>query len=187
MITKHSNLRWLSSFVLVVCLGAALAAAQNGDSQKAKPYVPRKIVISPQPVTRDEARKIFEKVNKCLGKVIAAPKAPVAGMAGPQPVSRAEIVDQLNRVFEAAKPAFTYTPKKVGFDPSLLTIKSGDSKAHLETLIAWGCVDRVGPLATSGKDTLGVLEFGDAVGFFMARVAQLSHYPDARFTPELEP
>lgn len=181
---------WLRVVISTAAAGlilVGLAPAQTPDPQRSKPYVPRKIVLSPQPVTRKEAKAIFQKMDICLAKVVHAQKSSDFANAGAQPVTRAEIIDQFAKMFEAASPAFTFTPKKVAFDASLLTVKQPPSRTHLETLIAWGCVDRVGPLATSAKDTLGVLEFGDAVGFFLARIAQLSHYPDPRFTPELEP
>lgn len=174
--------------VCALLLAACLAAAQDGaPPQKAKPYVPRKIVLSPEPVTRDEAKKVIDQVDSALAAVMPAIKKSESPLAGSQPVTRGEVVSEFNRIFESAKPEFKFTPRKVSYDSSLLTLKDATAKSRLQSLIAWGCVDRVGPLATSSKDTLGVLEFGDAVGFLLARVAQLSHMPDPRFTPDLEP
>jgi len=174
--------------VCALLLFACVANAQDGGPpQKAKPYMPRKIVLSPEPVTRDEAKKVIDQVDAALVNVMPSVKKTASSLSGSQPVTRAEVVSEFHRIFDAAKPEFKFTPRKISYDSSLLTLKDASAKTKLQSLIAWGCVDRVGPLATSGKDTLGVLEFGDAVGFLLARVAQLSHMPDPRFTPDLEP
>lgn len=172
------------ALILVVCVAGA---QEVRPPQKAKPYVPRKIVLSPEPVTKDEAKKVIDQVDSALVAVMPAVKKSESPLAGSQPVTRAEVVSEFNRIFEAAKPEFKFTPRRVSYDASLLTLKDAGAKSRLQSLIAWGCVDQVGPLATSSKDTLGVLEFGDAVGFLLARVAQLSHMPDPKFTPSLEP
>lgn len=165
----------------------SMAGQEGGPPQKTKPYVPRKIVVTPEPVTKDEAKKILDKVDVALSTVFPTVKKSESSLAGKDPVTRAEVVSEFHRIFDMAKPEFKFSPRKLTYDSSLLTIKDPSAKSKLQSLIAWGCVDRVGPLATSSKDTLGVLEFGDAVGFLLSRVAQLTHTPDPRFSPDLEP
>jgi hypothetical protein len=178
--------------ILAICLaavaliGGAVLAQEKPDG-KSKPYVPRKVVLSPEPVTRDEARKIIEKVNKAFVKVMPRLKPVKPSLTGTQPVTRTEIITQFNKLFEMAKAEFKFTPRKVAYNASVISVKDPEAKTKVQNLIAWGCVDKVGPLATSDKETLGVLEFGDAVGLLVARVAELTHTADPRFSPDLMP
>lgn len=176
--------RFLGTCALLVL--APMVFAQQGDL-RAKPYEPRKIVLSPQPVTKDEANLIFAKVNEAIVRAIPDLKPAATHLAGSAPVTREEVVDQFDRIFRMAKPEFKFTPKKVTYDPKILTIKDKATRVKLQNLIAWGCIDRVGILATARKNTMGVLEFGDAIGLLTARVAELTHMPDPRFSPELQP
>ena len=171
----------------IVLVSVTFGQLQSQSGQKAKPYEPRKILLSPQPVTKDEAKKVFTQVDTAIVRVMPTLKAPPSHLSGATPITREEVVDQFYRIFEMSKPEFKFTPKKVGYDASVLTIKPKATREKLENLISWGCVDRVGVLATSKKDTMGVLEFGDAVGLMLSRVAELTHMPDPKFTPDLEP
>jgi hypothetical protein len=167
-------------------VGMSVVFSQGAGEIKAKPYEPRKIVLSPQPVTKDEAKKIFARVSQSIAKVMPGLRISTSQLSGAKPVTRQEIVTEFDKIFQMCKPEFKFTPKKVNYNPALLTIKEKSAKAKLQNLIAWGCVDKVGTLATAKKDTLGVLEFGDAVGFLTARVAELTHMPDPRFSPDLQ-
>jgi hypothetical protein len=40
-------------------------------------------------------------------------------------------------------------------------------------------------LATGPTDSITVSDFGDAIGFFVSRVAQMSHMPNRKWTPWL--
>ena len=172
----------------ILALASAFAFAQEvpQSETKAKAYEPRKIVLSPQPVTKDEAGKIFTQVDDAFIHVMPKLKPAPPHLQGAAPVTREEIIGQFTKIFVATKPEFKFTPKRVSYDPALLTVKDKSSRAELQTLIAWGCVDKVGLLATAPKDTMGVLEFGDAVGLFTARLAELTHMPDPKYSPDLE-
>ncbi len=159
---------------------------QDGQQIKAKPYEPRKIVLSPQPVSKAEANKIFARVNLAIAKVVPGLRMSTTRLVGDKPITRQEIVDEFDRIFRMCKPGFKFTPRKVSYNPTLLTIKDKPTRSKLQNLISWGCVDKVGVLATAKKDTVGVLEFGDAVGFLTARVAELTHMPDPKFSPDLQ-
>lgn len=168
-------------------IGTLVFAQDNASDKKPKPYAPRKIVLSPQPVTKDEARKVLDKMSHAFVRVIPAVKPAPIQLAGKQPVTRAEIIEQFARIFEATKPNFKKNPSKASVNPGALTVKEPAAKEKLETLIAWKCVDPTGPLATGNKETMGVLEFGDAVGLMIARLADLTHTPNPRFSPNPEP
>jgi hypothetical protein len=105
--------------------------------------------------------------------------------ASNQPVTRTEVVREFERTFSLAEPSFKFTPAKVKFDSSQFTLSDAESKTRLKKLVAWGAVARLGPLACGSKPTLGIHDFGDAVGFFISRVSSLTHYPSSRWTPYL--
>src|SRR5690348_15875256 len=114
-----------SKFQIAVCvalLGGCIAFAQEyGPPQKAKPYVPRKIVVTPEPVTKDEAKKVIDQVDAAIVTVFPTIKKKESTLSGSSPVTRAEVVAEFHRIFDAAKPEFKFTPKKLAFDPTLLT------------------------------------------------------------------
>lgn len=153
---------------LLALLGASAAQAPQG------------------PVTRQEAAATFKRVGTALsiftgGK--AKPFAPKFEAAGV--LTRTELVAEFDRVFEAAKPYFKYTPRPVKYDAGVFSIKDGDARKKLDKLVTWGCVARIGPLATAPKDEMALAEFGDAVGFLLVRLAELTHTPSSKWTPAM--
>jgi len=180
------NMKLWGATLAAMAFASLSLAQQDTQPGKAKPYEPRKIVLSPEPVTKTEASKVLLQVDQAIVKVMPRLKAAPVHLSGANPVTREEVVDQFDKIFQMAKPEFKFTPRKVTYDPNLLTIKDKATRMKLEKLIAWGCVDKVGMLATSPKDTLGVLDFGDAVGLMTSRVAELTHMPDPKFSPDLQ-
>ena len=135
------------------------------------------------PVTQKEGDATLAEVEKALSALpgLKHIKPQTRKPSSTKPATRAYIILQMNRIFERAKPSFKFTPRKVRFDPKVLV--AGAERSALEKLIAWGCVAKVGPLATGPKSTIGLKEFGDAMGFFVARISDLSHTPDPKYSP----
>lgn len=180
---------WMILGVAALIAVCAWASAQTlGTKEKAKAKTrPAVRQANSGFVSKEEARIVLDKVERITQQVIlqqrpgrAAPAAP-AGLA-----TRAEIVQRLNRLFELVRPAFKYTPNRLAYDPGQLTIPAGDrSRPVLEKLIGWGCIGRTDPLASADRPHLTIEEFGDAVGYFMARIAELTHTPSTKYSPQL--
>jgi hypothetical protein len=138
-------------------------------------------------VTRDEVRRSFSRLENAVKTVVPkyAPGAPL-NLAGDQNATREQIILQMDRVFQGAKPAFRFSPRKVTYDAKLLSVRDPAAKRALENLIAWGFVGKVTPLATSKNPGLGLKDFGDSMGFFLARLAELTHTPSSKFSPYLQ-
>lgn len=102
-----------------------------------------------------------------------------------RPATRSEIVGEMDRLFRAAQPGFFFTPAAVPHDPSKFKIDPAQ-KLALDKLVTLGFVARIGPLAVGPQSGLTAKQFGDALGFFMARASQLSHLPSSRWTPMLQ-
>ncbi len=174
----------------IVFLGIGVVAAiclaqQQPKTGLAKPQQ-KTTAVSSGPVTEREARIVFGKVDSFLLPVVGKMSLEPASMHdSSSPATRDSVARQLWQIFVAAKPHFKFTPNKVAFDRKLLKIDDSEDLANLETLISWGCVAKIGPLAVGPQRSMSIKEFGDAVGFFMARIAQLTHMPQSRWTPML--
>ncbi len=140
----------------------------------------------PAPVTRAEAAATFKDVETALrifsgGKVKGfAPK-----WGTPGPATRAEVILAFEKAFEQLRPQFKFTPRMVKFDPSVLRPVDTAARKPLEKLVAWGCISRLGPLATDAAPSIGLADFGEAVGFMLVRLAELTHTPSSKWTPAM--
>lgn len=142
-----------------------------------------------QTMTRGEAAKALLEAERVLSEVLRVPRPgshPLQSGEAGQPLRRTETVLAMKRLFDMASPRFCFTPRFVGYEPDRLTLPAGDpSRPILEELIRWQCVAKLGPVAAGERTTLTVDEFGDALGFCMARLADLTHMPSTRWSPYL--
>jgi hypothetical protein len=141
------------------------------------------------PVTEAEARATMLKVQAALSSVAQHPMtfSPCTIPDSSKPVTRAEVIVEFDRLYKGAKPYFKYTPRATWFDPSVLSIKPGTpARPMLELLVKQGFVPRVSLLATSKQDTLSIYDFGDTVGIFVSRVADVCHMPSPKWSPYIE-
>jgi hypothetical protein len=100
-------------------------------------------------------------------------------------VTRELVVAELSQEYDLLSPKAKYTPLPVSYDPSVLKIAAAE-RTSLERLIRLGFVARVGPLATGPTDTITPHDLGDAVGFFMCRIAQITYLPDPKWSPMIQ-
>jgi hypothetical protein len=137
------------------------------------------------PVTEAEVALSVARMEQAIQSVLritAMPKRPIR--ASNQVATREHIVREFDRLFELARPHFKFTPNQVRFDATMLNIGAAERPA-LEKLIGWGAVAKVGPLATSPTPGLTPREYGDALGFMLLRIADLTHTPSSRWSPYL--
>jgi len=138
-----------------------------------------------KPVTAREVRESFVRTIGLMEKVRGSSLGKPALPAADRPATRAEIVGEMNRLFRAAQPGFFFTPAPVAHDASVFRIDAAQ-KSALDKLVTLGFVAKIGPLAVGPQPGLTTKQFGDALGFFMARASQLSHLPNSRWTPMLQ-
>jgi hypothetical protein len=173
-----------NAVALLWTLGAASALAQapqTGLKRTAKPPV---VTSSTAPVTRAEAGQIFSRASKLLAPVLGLTPTPSA-LTGTAPVTRDQVVAEMNRLFEWSRPKFVFSPRRVTHNPAVFTVGQ-PQRGALGKLVSFGAIAPLGPLATSPRPTLTVREFGDAMGFFISRLCDLTHTP-SRFSPQLMP
>lgn len=138
------------------------------------------------PVTRGEVHAATARMETLVREVLRLPAGSAPAPAKPdEAASRAEITQALARLFRVAEPKFVYTPRPQKFDASRVRkLPVAADQAALEKLIRWGGVAPYGPLATNSGG-LTPKELGDALGFCVARLAELTHTPSSKFSPGL--
>ncbi|MFN3730160.1 MAG: hypothetical protein ACK4XJ_10645 [Fimbriimonadaceae bacterium] len=136
------------------------------------------------PVTQAEAAKIFGQMELALLRVVGVtPQPRKFVLNGDAPITRAMVAQEFHRYFLAAKPKFKITPRPVHFDPNHLRTRNKEGAVEVETLVKWGFIGPVTPVAIGPEDTVDLRIFGDAVGFFLSRLAELTHMPSTKFSP----
>jgi hypothetical protein len=169
----------------LVLISVPAAQVKQGLSDRK----PKAVVgaVANAPVTQAEAAAVFKRAETVLRKLTRQPGVAKSGipLTG-APVSRTQIVREMDRIFNLAKPAFKFTPPPVQHRPELFSLKDAASVAALKRLVGWGFVARLGPVATSSKSSLTVAEFGDAIGFFLLRMSDLTHTPSTKWSPYLQ-
>ena len=133
-------------------------------------------------VTKAEFLAVVTKVEEAIAEVITI-KIPGLPKVGKGVATRVEIINRFYIWHRSVKPKYKHTPTFISFDAKLLTLKS----SKLDELIRWGFVGRVAPLATSKAVGLPPAEFGDTLGYFLSRLADLTHAPTSKFSPFLMP
>jgi hypothetical protein len=171
--------------VLISVVGFSQTQQDHKLSHRKKPPVAS---AASGAVTEAEARAVFAKVARAFRSItdrgIQGPPSAIGNSS--MPVTRSLVLQEMNRLYLWTKPYFKFTPKNTYYDPSLFTIHTGNPlRPTLEMLVRQGFVGRVSPLATSNVETLTVPQFGDAVGIFVARTADLTHMPSAKYSPTL--
>lgn len=138
------------------------------------------------PVTRGEVHAATARLEALVREVLRLPAGAAPAPAKPDEVAtRTEVTQALARLFRVAEPKFVYTPRPQKFDAGRVRkLPVAADQATLERLIRWGCVAPYGPLATNAAG-LTPKELGDALGFCVARLAELTHTPSSKFSPGL--
>lgn len=168
-------------------MSVLLAALVLGQVPTGKPpRVKHKLVVmGEQSVTAIEAREAFTRLGALFKRTSALPMGTTAIPAANRPATRAEIVAEMARLAKASEPAFRFVPAPVPHDARLFNVAAAQ-RSTLDRLVTWGCVARIGPLAVGPGTSLTPSQFGDALGFFAARIAQMSHLPSPKWTPMLQ-
>jgi hypothetical protein len=173
----------MKSIFLAVAMLSALAGAQGGKTGLSKPHAAQ--VTASGYVTQADARVVFERAEKLLRNVTKTKAVvPAIPLKGTSPITRAQTIDQLNRLYEIVRPTVKVTPRPVLVRESAVKL-AGPSRSTLLKLVRMGAVGNFAPLATGPDDKLTPKQFGDALGFFLARMAQMTHLPSRKFSPPL--
>ncbi len=166
--------------LLACCLLSLVALAGVAQGPAKKPAA-----NAPASVTESEAKATFARAEKILRKLTKSTRQvqPIS-LAGSNSVSREKVVLQLDRLYEIVRPTTKLTPRPIIVNVRVLKM-SGGSKDKLVRLVKLGAVGNYGTLAAGPDNKLSVREFGDTLGFFMARMAEMTHMPNPKWSPPL--
>jgi len=170
---------------LAIC-SVGLPAPQAKDPQVGvkKPAPPVTKPVAEPIVTKALAHKFFTKAETVMRKIFkTSGKASPTIKPGSAPLTRAEFITELDRLRKVVAPFVKSTPVPVAYDASRLATK--DPK--LASLVKGGYVAKISPLATMKSDKFTASQFGDTLGFFLARVAETTYTPSSKWTPILQP
>jgi hypothetical protein len=169
----------LGTVVLVLMGVVGLASAQKESFKVVKL---KAAPAASGDVTRAEAVQVMSKVRRACREVLGVSvdlKPTIA--TGKVVVSRREVLEEFATIHRAASASFKLSPQPVSFDPKRFTVQS----PALTSLVKGGFVAKVGPLAAGKRAGVSPTELGDAIGFFVARLAEVTHLPSSRWTPYL--
>lgn len=136
-------------------------------------------------VSQVEASAVFAKADQVMRSVLQIKKAPPAFARGNGIATRGQILKYFATLYTALEPKFKFGLPHQKSAPEVISLKEPQLKQTAIRLESLGFLDRYGPLATSKSDGLQPQEFGDTLGYFMARVAELTHTPSSKFSPYL--
>jgi hypothetical protein len=144
-----------------------------------------KVTAEGTPVTQAEALKIFTQNQSLLSRALEM-KVPGHPMVPNRevPVTREQTVSELYRVYAAFKPDYKFTPLPTKYESGVIKI-AAPQRGELLVLVKFGFVGPFSPLAAGPSDTLSVSQFGDTLGMFISRLAQLTHMPTPKWSPIL--
>jgi len=174
---------WTTSTLSVLAL-ISVASAQEGVQK----HTPRTVKTTDAPVSQSEARTVFVKVEDLMRKSLDLPSVkPAVGIPqGSAAVKRSQVVAEFARIYQIVRPKVKFTPRNTAFDANVVKLTDAKQKANLLALIKMGAVARIGPLSVGPTDNLTVPQFGDAVGFFISRMAFMTHLPSADWSAALK-
>ncbi len=135
-------------------------------------------------VTQSEGAVVLNKTEETIKSVlqlkIMPPCAPGSGI-----MTREQLLDQFAKIITVTEPKFVFTPPTIRTVPGYMTFKEAKYRSLGDRLARMGFVDKVGPLLTAKVPGLTPQQFGDALGYFVSRLAEVTHLPSSKYSPYL--
>jgi hypothetical protein len=171
----------------LVCLLALVTSPQQEDVKSGLAHSKAGTTTATGFVTQAEAKAVFARAEAMLRRVTksSAKVAPIGLKDASSLVSRKAVITEFGRLYMIAKPAFKLIPAPVPVNTQVLKASDAPTRELLTLLVKRGAVANYGPVAAGPADRLTVKQFGDAVGFFLARMAEMSHMPSTKYSPAL--
>lgn len=178
---------WTLLAASMAILAATMAGGQSEEKTKLSPSAKKPApAAAAGPVTIGEVHASIEKLETAIRRVVLSnSQAPMShGTAENRPATRTEVLAEFWRLYQLAKPNFKFTPRPVALQAKSITVAADDGmRKPLETMIKHGFVGKVSPLAAGTGPNMTLEDYGDALGFFLARIGDLTHTPSARWSP----
>ncbi|MBS1716241.1 MAG: hypothetical protein JSS72_00740 [Armatimonadetes bacterium] len=146
---------------------------------KAKPAA-----ASNAPVSVADSSHVFRMVTDALHHVLKLPEPNLPKLTGSN-LTAEQAASEFRAIFEYARPKFEFKPLPLEFEERKWTLKSAKAREDARLLVSYGCLAKVGPIVCSKNGLLTAKQFGDAVGMFLGRIAEITHVPSQEFSPYL--
>jgi hypothetical protein len=184
MSVNHHLVAGIAGVSLSACaLCQVDGATQQGLAHKAKSAASS---LSGSPATEAETRTIILRVERLVREVTGS-KAQVGSVAIPSSgrlVDRNEVIAEFWRLYRMTSPKFKVTPRRIDLDEKVVQVWPR-LRSEADELIRIGAVANYGPLAAGPGSSLTLFQLGDAVGFFVARMAEMTYTPSEKWDPLL--
>lgn len=140
------------------------------------------------PVTNAEALAVFHEVDRIAVKVLhAKEQTKIPGETSDSSASRSLIVQCMYSLFVHHRESFKFMPRLNRVERKLLAPGIEPiTLAQLSEMMQFGFIAPGSSLASKKQDQFSIEEFGEAVGIFLARLADLTHTPDRKWSPYLQ-
>lgn len=141
------------------------------------------------PVTVAEANVVFAKIDDAVRDVLNMKKAEKRPAGENKPITRAEVVVQMEKIIASVRPQFQFTPRPFRTEVAVIKRFNADPKTQelMEKLVRSGFLAPVGPIVVGPADSLSIAQFGDAVGYFLSQLAAMTYFADPAWVPRLQP
>ena len=159
-----------AAFCLMLALVAGAVPAQSADT-----------------VTQRDAAAVFAKAEQMIRSTLQLKTSLPPFAASDAGLTRDQVIGRFAQIVSLVTPKFVFNSPRLATFPSLMTFKDAHVRLQADNLAASGFVDRVGPLLTSKEPGMTASEFGDALGYFLCRVAEMTHTPSSKYSPYLMP
>ena len=174
--------------LLVALFGVAsvgFVMAQSQDGLKKKPHAPA-LKVGGWPVTEAEANATFSRLANLFGQVLHVQVLPTRPSKSPNaPIDRSAVITEFLDFYRIVEPKFKVTLLDAPVDTARLRVANPALKKGAIMLIKRGCMSEYSTLIVGHVNTVSVFDFGDAVGFFIARISEMTHTPSSKWTPYL--
>ncbi|MCH8978337.1 MAG: hypothetical protein IH945_03735 [Armatimonadetes bacterium] len=140
------------------------------------------------PVTVAEANAVFAKIDAAVRDVMKMKPADKGPVGEDRPITRAEVVQRMESIFQSMRPKFQFTPRPFRREPGVIKRFNADPKTQekMEMLVRWGFLAPVGPLVVGPADSVSIAVFGDAVGYYLSQMAAMTYFADPNWVPALQ-
>lgn len=138
------------------------------------------------PVTKREFSIVMGEIEASFNRGLKFDLPVRKPVADKTPVTRAEIIKDVDRLFELTRARFKSTPRPINFDEALIRKhNSGEQAETLVKLAKWGAIAPAGPIVVGNDQGLKLDEVGDLLGLAINRIAKLTHESSIKWSPNL--
>ncbi len=138
------------------------------------------------PVTKREFSIVLADIEGAMNRGLKLGLPERKSVTDKSPVTRAEVIKEVDRLFEFCRPKFKSTPRPTTYDEALIRKhNSGEQAETLIKLAKWGAIAPAGPIVVGDPGKMSLDEVGDLLGLVINRIARLTHETSIKWSPHL--